>query len=191
MGTNIDATASFSENCGVVSPVLVNAITVQGQGGVSTISTNGGTLQMEADVLPLNADDATYTWSVVNTSAASISATGLLTALANGDVDVIATANDGSGITGAKTITISNQGVGIKDLAFESLNVYPNPTTGIVNIAVGNEKISSIKIIDLAGRVVKQYSNESQINVSSINVGIYMLEIANEDKRSIVKLIVR
>ncbi|MGJ8661583.1 MAG: RCC1 domain-containing protein, partial [Bacteroidota bacterium] len=44
--------------------VLVTSIVVQGQGGVSTINTNAGTLQMEATVLPANASNQTYTWSV-------------------------------------------------------------------------------------------------------------------------------
>jgi hypothetical protein len=35
--------------------ILVNYITAQGQGGVSIITTNGGTLQMTAAVLPVNA----------------------------------------------------------------------------------------------------------------------------------------
>jgi len=42
--TNIDANSDFSENCSIA----VSSITVQGQGGISTISTLGGTLQMEA-----------------------------------------------------------------------------------------------------------------------------------------------
>ncbi|MGB0884755.1 MAG: hypothetical protein ACPGTG_08560, partial [Flavobacteriales bacterium] len=69
--TNIDAGASFSLNCS--GTVLVNSINVQGQGEVSTITADGGTLQMVAAVLPANADDASYTWSVTNgTGTASI-----------------------------------------------------------------------------------------------------------------------
>ena len=40
---------------------------------------------------------------------ASISSTGLVTAVDNGTVTVRATANDGSGVYGTLTITISNQ----------------------------------------------------------------------------------
>ena len=192
--TNIDATASFSTNCVIVTPVIVNSITVQGQAGVSTITTQGGTLQMEADVLPANADDATYTWSVNNANA-SISATGLLSAITDGTVEVTATANDGSGVTGSKTITISNQstnpGTGINDLSFENLNVFPNPTNGIINLNV-SEKLSSIRIMDLTGKTMKVFKAEAkQLNISEFTTGIYFLEIANAERKSVVKIVKR
>jgi hypothetical protein len=82
----------------------VTAITVIG----STVA-DGATLQMVANVSPVNATDASVTWSVVNgTGTATInSSTGLLTATSAGDVLVIATANDASGISGSATVTIT------------------------------------------------------------------------------------
>ena len=172
--------------------ILVSSISVQGQGGASTITTNGGTLQMGATVLPANADDATFTWSVANgTGAATIDANGLLTATADGTVEVTATANDASGVSDSETITISNQsvGVGINELAFEALNIYPNPTNNIVNLEV-SEKLRSIKLFDLAGKVVKTFKPENtQLDVSNLNAGIYFLEIANAEKKAMLKLI--
>ncbi|NVO03773.1 MAG: Ig-like domain-containing protein [Bacteroidetes bacterium] len=91
-------------------PVLVSSIVVTGAGNATTISTNGGTLQMNAAILPVNAANQTVTWSVINgTGTASISPTGLLTAITNGVVTVKALANDGSGVFGTLDITISNQ----------------------------------------------------------------------------------
>ncbi|RED51157.1 Ig-like domain-containing protein [Cohnella lupini] len=91
----------------------VTAITVTGAGGASTISTSGGTLQMSAAITPSNAGLQTVTWTSTNgTGSATISAGGLLTAVSNGTVTVRATAQDGSGVFGTKTITISNQGLG-------------------------------------------------------------------------------
>ena len=82
----------------------VTAITVIG----STVA-DGATLQMVANVSPVNATDASVTWSVVNgTGTATInSTTGLLTATSAGNVLVIATANDASGISGSATVTIT------------------------------------------------------------------------------------
>lgn len=75
--------------------VYVTSVTVTGAGGLSAISTNGGTLQMIATVLPTDATDKTVTWSVINgTGTATISATGLLTAITNGTVTVKAVSND-------------------------------------------------------------------------------------------------
>ena len=85
----------------------VTSIVVTGTGNVTTVA-DGATLQMLAAVLPVNATDATVTWSVVNgTGTATISVGGLLTATAPGTVTVIATANDASGVTGLLVITIT------------------------------------------------------------------------------------
>ncbi len=90
--------------------VLVQSIDVWGTGGATTISTNGGTLQMLKKTLPTNAADTSATWSRTNgTGTANISAGGLLTALTNGTVTVRATANDSSAVYGEEIITISNQ----------------------------------------------------------------------------------
>ena len=182
---------SYSTYCEpIVNVVLVASITVQGENGATTISTSGGTLQMEAEVLPANADDATYTWSVNNlTGAATIDANGLLTASADGTVEVVASANDTSGVTGTKIITISNQTVGINDLAFDNLSVYPNPTNNVLNIKI-DESLSTIQLKDITGKLVKTFqANSTQLNIAEFESGIYFLEIANETNKSVIKVI--
>jgi hypothetical protein len=89
---------------------LVTSINVTGAGGATTISIDNGTLQMYVNVEPDIASDTTVTWSRINgTGTATISSTGLLTALTNGTVTVRATANDGGGIYDETIITLSNQ----------------------------------------------------------------------------------
>jgi hypothetical protein len=111
-----DTNEGFFEVAGVATvnaPIPVTSITVTGEGGATTIDTDGGTLQMSAAVLPGDATDKTVTWSVTNgTGSATISSTGLLTAASNGTVTVKATANDGSGVEGTLEITISGQSGG-------------------------------------------------------------------------------
>jgi uncharacterized repeat protein (TIGR02543 family) len=90
--------------------VAVASITVNGEGDASTITLSSGTLQMSASVAPANASNKNVIWSVINgTGEATISATGLLTAIQNGTVTAKATAADGSGKFGEKQITITNQ----------------------------------------------------------------------------------
>ena len=88
---------------------LVNSITVKGEGNKTTITDNDGTLQMSVEVEPTDADKKEVTWSVNNESIATISDTGLLTAVNNGTVTVTATAKDGSGIKGQLDIEITGQ----------------------------------------------------------------------------------
>ena len=95
--------------------ILVTSISVYGDGNATTITTDGDSLQMHADVLPANASNPTVTWSVINgTATATISDSGMLyatgTPAGNGTVWVKASAIDGSGVTDSIEITISNQG---------------------------------------------------------------------------------
>ncbi len=93
-----------------VEDIAVEEITVEGEGGATTITKGGGTLQMTASVLPVNSKDPSITWSVDDETIATIDANGLLTAVANGDVTVTATANDGSGVTGTLLVTVDIPG---------------------------------------------------------------------------------
>ncbi|MFD0990118.1 Ig-like domain-containing protein [Mariniflexile jejuense] len=82
--------------------ILINNVIING----SNIS-DGKAKQLAVVVLPNNATDKTVTWSVSNESVAVISTSGLLTPMDNGTVTVTATANDDSGISAEKVITIS------------------------------------------------------------------------------------
>jgi len=92
--------------------VLVTSITISAVGSATTISTEGGTLQMYTNVEPDNASDTTKTWSVINgTGSATIAQTGIVTAVTDGTVTVRATANDDSGVFDEYSLTISNQDI--------------------------------------------------------------------------------
>jgi uncharacterized protein YjdB len=103
--------------------VLVTSIKVTGEGGVSIITLNKGTLQLNADILPLSSTNKSVNWSIVNiTGNATISSTGLVTALENGSVTARATANDGSGIYGTLDITISGQVIPVTNITVTGEN---------------------------------------------------------------------
>jgi uncharacterized protein (TIGR02145 family) len=90
--------------------ILIESIIVYGEGNATTISVDGGTLQMYVDITPSGATNDSVTWSVINgTGSGSISVTGLLTAENNGSIRVIALSNDGSNISGELSIWITNQ----------------------------------------------------------------------------------
>ena len=94
----------------------VTSITITGEGNANTISVDNGTLQMNASVLPVDADNKTINWSVTEgTGKAKISSTGLLTAIKDGTVTVTAAASDGSDISKNAVITISGQNYSYDD----------------------------------------------------------------------------
>ncbi|MEI7979192.1 MAG: T9SS type A sorting domain-containing protein, partial [Bacteroidota bacterium] len=59
------------------------------------------------------------------------------------------------------------------------LNIYPNPSVGSINIDY-NERFSTINIINLQGKTVLQ-SNQKSIDISGLENGIYIVQIATEN----------
>ena len=66
-----------------------------------------GTLQLNATVTPSNATNTDYVWASLDESIATVSETGLVTAVAVGGTTITATALDGSGVYGSCTITVT------------------------------------------------------------------------------------
>lgn len=128
---------SFAVGCSndPILPINVTGITITGASDAITVS-NGETLQMSAAVLPLDATDASVTWSVApGTGTATISTTGLLTATAVGTVIVKATANDDSAYEGVLTITVTAPNVAINTAAITGVTVPERSVTPDLTVA--------------------------------------------------------
>ncbi len=177
------------------SAVLVTSITVDGLVGQNSISTSGGSLQMNATVLPANATNTNVIWSVKNPTVGTINSSGLLTAISNGVDTVVATAADGSGISGFKVITISNQGTGINfSSQSENIVLYPNPAVNELNINFGTAELlpETIKICDIRGRLVKQISDINmiqKIDISEFDKGLYLLVLNHKSEQITFKFV--
>ncbi|HQD54813.1 MAG TPA: Ig-like domain-containing protein, partial [Peptococcaceae bacterium] len=162
-----------------VVPIPVTAITVITEGG-QTIIEKGQSVQMIALITPENATNKTVTWSVVNgTGSATINATtGLLTATGGGTVTVIATANDGSGVTGELELTIIVPVTGVSlDQTVISLPVGETITltATVIPADATNKNVSwsssneGIATVDAYGKV------------TAVNVGTAYITVTTED----------
>ncbi len=60
-----------------------------------------------------------------------------------------------------------------------SLNIYPNPTKGEINIKT-DKKIKSSTVFDLSGKVLLQ-SNSEKVNINSFTKGTYLLKVEFAD----------
>jgi uncharacterized protein YjdB len=157
--------------------IPVSTITVTGEGNISSIITNNGSLQLSETVLPSDATNKTVTWSITSgTDKASISSAGLVTALANGTAVARATAIDGSGVYGTLTITISNQ-------VIPAVNVYPNPASEYVTIRIDESAFipDFVQIVDFLGIVHLKFQIEAGIQEVTIPIdlkqGVYILQL--------------
>lgn len=77
---------------------------------MASISTNKGTYQVTAVVMPADTTDKSLTWQILSgMDKATVNNSGLVTAVKNGTTTVKATVNDGSGVFGTLDIIITNQ----------------------------------------------------------------------------------
>jgi hypothetical protein len=70
-----------------------------------------------------------------------------------------------------------------------NIKIYPNPVNDLLTIEV-EEKISSVKIISVDGRILLNEFSENKIDVSALTAGIYFVEIKT-DRNSYRKKIVK
>jgi hypothetical protein len=78
----------------------------------------------------------------------------------------------------------------IQDPAFQNVSIYPNPSNNILNIDLGTDEVSSIRLIDLNGKIVCNLDvKEQQFDMSAYARGMYFIELLNEEQRAIVKLV--
>ena len=66
-----------------------------------------GTHQLNATVTPSNATNQDYIWASLDESVATVDENGLVTAIAVGGTTITATAQDGSGVYGSCTVTVT------------------------------------------------------------------------------------
>mgnify|MGYP000042639435 CR=1 FL=1 len=76
------------------------------------------------------------------------------------------------------------------DFDILSFNVYPNPSSDIINIS-SEEPINRIKVFDTLGRLVLEQNNpSSQMDVSSLSTGLLFIKIET-DQGTLVKKIIK
>lgn len=80
--------------------------------------------------------------------------------------------------------------VSIQDNEMNIARVYPNPANDVVYIELINDKVVSIYLYDMLGKLIlNEKHNDSliKIDVSQLN-GTYILKVVNENKQSIFRL---
>lgn len=88
-------------------------------------------------------------------------------------------------------ITFNNTlGINISKLTEDNIILYPNPTTGILNIKtkLKYQKIE-VKIFTILGEQVLTINNQTDINISSLATGTYLIKIKIDEKIETKKII--
>ncbi len=168
--------------------VLVSSINLTGDGGSTSIDQYGGSLQINATVLPIDVTDPTLSWSVINgTGHATISPTGLLQAVSDGSVTVVATTNDGSGVRDSLQVDISGQTTGLDDLVDQGLIITTDLEHKLLYIRwkVPSADKCTIRIFNIMGQLAfinEVVANNHQVDLSYLDTGYYILHISKTKK---------
>lgn len=181
--SSIDGSGVFDElDIEISNQVLVESIDLKASGG--KISTPGGSIQFTATALPEEAFNKSLYWEITSgDSIASLSQTGLLTALAiyDGSVGIKVSATDGSAVSKALTISVTNQETGFSKQSFEEISIRTIQKTVHYQLPEGLDNIR-LTLFSADGRVIyteklSSEKNSGIIDFSSENRGIYFLTI--------------
>lgn len=77
-----------------------------------------------------------------------------------------------------------------EEFVTKTIQLYPNPTNGILNI-ISNNQVSDITIYNEIGQTVFSQKNKNILNISKLATGIYFLRISDENGFSEIKKIIR
>jgi uncharacterized protein YjdB len=108
--TILTATTTDGSNLTATSIITVNAIFLVS--GITlpptvTLKTFGAISTIKATIAPVNATNQILTWVSSNPAIATVSATGVVTAVSNGSTVITATSTDGTNQSATCTVTVS------------------------------------------------------------------------------------
>jgi len=210
-----DAEASnnawFDNTSGTQTPVLY----IEANSFVESTDLDGSALTFEGNVSSFDIDGAYTVKAFIKAlnpnTGFSTDVNKTVTLSATGDFSVSATAAEladgliiqyGFSVTGVPADP-ANEGalgsvvVGAKatasttDVTVGDFNIYPNPTTNVLNIS-SDATINRANVYNLLGQQVKTFdvnSNRTALNVSDLESGIYLVKITSGSKQISKKFI--
>lgn len=98
-------------------------------------------------------------------------------------------------------LVYSENGTVVKRLSLNSLSVndvknndtftvYPNPTTGIINIK-NDKKIRSVEVTSISGQLISTKVTDQKVDISDAPKGVYFLKTTFDDGKTALKKIIK
>ncbi len=142
------------------------------------------TVKLNAKVQPANASNQNLTWSINNTTYATIDNEGNLTGKAEGSVTIIVTTEDG-GHTATCEVTVTKT-TGINDNSANNIKIHPTLVDN--SFVIETSRVFEtcevwLSIYNQIGekvKTIKLTSNKQFIDVSKLQSGVYFAKVGNE-----------
>ena len=99
-----------------------------------------------------------------------------------------------NGMTSVAAIAvIDNDWINVAETEDVNVMIYPNPASDVVKVTTVNGQQSTVRIYNILGMLVEEIeinSNETEINVSDYNPGVYFFNIQTENGNVTKKIVV-
>ena len=149
------------------------------------------TVSRNLSTFTANETGATYQWLNCDSNFMAISgATNQsYTATTNGSYAVVVSKN---GCTDTSACQMINN-VGIANVDFGNISIYPNPTNGLFTIDMGSyDEAVNYTVSSIDGRIVTQNSNVTDnkitIDLGNESKGVYLLKLYNHKSSSVFRI---
>ena len=175
-----DGRMLYNAITGVYSQTIPNKIGCDSNIGVNvTVNTIDIAVSQASVVLTANENGATYQWINCPSNTAITGATAqTYTATVNGNYAVVVTKNSCSDTRAC--VNVNTVGINQFEDSSSMFEVYPNPTKGIVELQMTNYELKNIKIVNVLGETVANYSlstNRCSIDLSNQPKRFYFIQL--------------
>ena len=132
------------------------------------------------DLLAANAAQTVYTVAIP--ASATNTYNSAIMYVITSDVDVVM----------SETTIIQNAATaGLEDFAANAVKMFPNPAKGFVNFSSTSNEVLDVAVYDMLGKqVLRANAVQSQLNISSLNPGMYFVNMTQGSNVSTKKLLV-
>ncbi len=185
-----------SNSCGTSTAARNVTVSTLSAGTLSGLST----VALGASII-LTASSSGGTWTSLNTSLATVSATGTVRAIAAGTDTIKYTVTGSCGTASVtKVINITSHRemtgpAGTTNDETGSINIYPNPSNGAFTLVIDQDmETATVVITDVTGKVVEtRTGNEKAMYfvLNNVAAGAYLVQIEADGKHYVRKIIVQ
>ena len=176
-GTEMSFTTENQQQETCPAPTNVEATNIADNSAVISWTQQGDVTSWDVNYRVTGADS----WNTVSTTSNPHTLVGL-TGSTSYDVQVIAHCTNGQ--TSDPSATITFMTTGINDYTLDnSVTVYPNPTTGLIQIENGEWRMENVEVYDAYGKLLNTMNvNDHTVNIdlSGYAKGTYFVRVTTE-----------
>jgi len=138
-------------------------------------------------------DPATNVWSTPVTTGSITKRACFASVVINNKIYALAGYDASSTVSTVQVFDPSLTGIESINSAISSIEIFPNPSNGLIKIQSASKEITHVNVRNILGETVLEivhlYQSEISIDISSLPAGIYYASIASDNEVEIRKIL--